>query len=172
MKIFLMLLGFLRKQIGLRTDVASATGTLHAKVADVKAQIDVLPSTRQAPRGVVTASRGSFSTASATLTTALDISGKGKLMKLGFFVNNGQSGTIQITVDGILVLSHISNSNAGQLYPVHTVYLSSAATGLMALETAGGDANYAEIEFNTSLKIAIASQGTTFHRVDWFYVRE
>ena len=36
MKVFLMLLGFLRKQIGLRTDAASATGSLHAKTTDIK----------------------------------------------------------------------------------------------------------------------------------------
>jgi hypothetical protein len=37
-KEMLALLGFLRKQIGLRTDSASATGSLHARVADISAK--------------------------------------------------------------------------------------------------------------------------------------
>ncbi len=42
-KEMLALLGFLRRQVGLRSDAASATGSTHAKLANIIAKIGTLP---------------------------------------------------------------------------------------------------------------------------------
>jgi hypothetical protein len=50
------LMSFIRRQVGLRTDQASATGSLHAKIADLKNRIDSKTSFFTVPSNTVRAS--------------------------------------------------------------------------------------------------------------------
>lgn len=114
------LIGWLSYHLGLRTDVASATGSLHAKIADLKTYVDTLESL------VGTASPGASGTdtlfkylrkadfasktfttnaptASAQTNTILSISGAGYIVSL--YSNGAASWTIQIDGGSIYTIS-------------------------------------------------------------------
>ena len=88
-------------RIGKKTDAASATGNLHAKVKNI---VDnELPKTQRA-RGV---SITSFNTSNTSLTTVLSISGRGELLILRNR-NAGQTGDYaeyEVTMDGTVIFS-------------------------------------------------------------------
>lgn len=85
----LALLGFLRRQVGLRTDSASATGSLHAKLAELRAYV---------VRGV----KLSISSASNNLKASADTerSGPGNSYTLAKSIQYGLgSGTVRVSFD-------------------------------------------------------------------------
>ena len=118
------LLAFLRRQVGLRTDAASATGSLHAKVAEELARIGAI---NPASGGTDTLFRylrklwedsGRLSLqnarithtshSSTSLTTHIEITGSGYLTGItGFLMNYtaGQSGWVEVTIDGTVRLT-------------------------------------------------------------------
>jgi hypothetical protein len=93
------LMSFIRRQVGLRTDQASATGSLHAKIVDLKE----FAGTLQKPRGLVF---GSFGTGSTSYVTALDIQGNGILHLISAQSVDGYDYgnlCIKVTVDGVVI---------------------------------------------------------------------
>lgn len=171
------LLSFLRRQVGLRTDTADAAGSLHAKVKYIndtkipttETNLTNAINTRQAPRGPVTA-RGSFSSSnSAVWETALNITGKGKLVALGAYGSTTQALSIKVTVDGYL-FNFASPAVADTFFPA-PVYVK---TSTDALNTAanGGRPDMFQIEFKSSLKIEVYYPAANNHSVYWIYVKE
>lgn len=88
-------------RIGKKTDAASATGSLHAKVKNI---VDNELPKNQKARGV---NYTTFNTANDTLTTVLSISGRGELLILRNR-NAGQTGDYaeyEVTMDGTVIFS-------------------------------------------------------------------
>lgn len=139
------LLSFLRRQVGLRTDVASATGSLHAKVKDVKDSV-------QSPRGPAGAA-GSFMTTSTNFVTVLDITGKGRLVGLLLYQTSVNNPAVVVTVDGDVLANGESSLDAeGFSYPSKDFYL------YAGMFTATGETRNAEINFKTSLKLQLKTK--------------
>lgn len=70
------LLSFLRRQVGLRTDAASASGSLHGKTKDVKAAVSAIASKNIINNGsaVKSVQRGMASIASGSISQVMNIS--------------------------------------------------------------------------------------------------
>jgi hypothetical protein len=165
------MLGFIRRQIGLRTDAASATGSVHAKLGDLRSYlynaIDSFVSTRQKPRGVVAGSKGLFGGGSgSTWVTALNVTGKGKLLGLGFQGQYSSGYDVRITVDGYVVFSGGVKGNTHS-FPTKYFYVN-PYNGEQT--DVSGSPQYAEIEFKSSLKIEM--KGTSDFGTYWLYVLE
>jgi hypothetical protein len=91
------LVAYLRKQLGQRSDTASATGSLHAKVKDVK---DTMPSL-QKPRTSQAIGTSSGTPGSTYIQVGL-ITGRGMLMELRFYNSSSSQnwgGFLKVTVD-------------------------------------------------------------------------
>ena len=91
------LLAFLRRQMGLRTDAASATGSAHAKLTFIN---NVLAG-KANDITATTLTMYFAESASTGLSTVLDTTGRGHCFVS--FTGN-QSGYVVITVDGVAVL--------------------------------------------------------------------
>ncbi len=176
------LMSFIRRQVGLRTDAASSTGSLHAKV---KYLIDtsiagILSAVqqRQTPRGVVAAA-GSYSTGATSYGTALNITGKGALKAIAVKGAGSYHATVKITIDGVVINELNSQDSTYLQYPV-------ANNSLNWLLNIGGANSYGfdviandgnpqifTLEFNTSLKIELKAEdiNDTVY-VYWFYEKE
>ena len=102
-------MSFIRRQVGLRTDSASATGSIHAKIGDLKNTVSSLAntimSTLQKPRGNPVLGSFSFSAGSGS-TTVLDITGRGQLLSVWLerYYTEG-SVRIHVYIDEVLVSS-------------------------------------------------------------------
>ena len=171
-------MSFIRRQVGLRTDAASSTGSLHAKLGDLRSYlgdlrsylynaIDSFVSTRQKPRGVVAGSKGSFNGGSGSKwVTALNVTGKGKLLGLGFQGPHSTGYDVQITVDGYVVFSG-GVKGATHSFPTKEFYVSPYNGEKTDVS---GSPQYAEIEFKSSLKIEM--KGISNFGIYWLYVLE
>lgn len=99
--------------IGQRTDVGSSSGSLHAKIADLKSSLLTEIGTRQKPRHSL---RGAFQTSvTASLQTALSVSGKGSLKYLAGHISVGDinyNDRIRVTIDGVLFGAGYTNSGS------------------------------------------------------------
>jgi hypothetical protein len=95
------LLAWIRLQIGQRTDAASASGSVHAKVKDVK---DTL-ATIQKPRTSKEIGLFSSSSLGTNYVQAGLITGRGMLMELQFSNSSGSvfGGNLRVTVDDTVV---------------------------------------------------------------------
>ena len=159
------LLAFLRRQVGLRTDAASATGSLHAKIKNIND--NTIPNTvRQKPRGPAGA-YGSLTSGTVAWVTALNVPGKGRLVLLGRNQTNALKSRVRVTVDGfVLATSGVSyDGPAGDSFPPHDYYLASPR---MVAIAEGVSARNAEINFKTSLRLEIYSDlGST--TLNWLY---
>ena len=80
------LLAFLRRQVGLRDDAASATGSLHAKVTDVKASLTALTTVQ---RGYT-----NLSTASADRDIAISATTLSKSFVISSFWHNSSTASL------------------------------------------------------------------------------
>jgi len=141
--------------VGAPEDTASATGSLHAKVADVKDQLDVLPSTRQAPRGVQGAAGSFYTGNNSAYQTALNITGKGKLVGLKLGDTASDHGFVKVTVDGT-VISSGRGYNSGPHYPTpEWMFVTDGTTLIYDTIANGGTPINAAISFKTSLKIEL-----------------
>lgn len=161
---------YLSRMVGNRTDAADPAGSLHAKVKYLNdTTVPNQVTTRQAPRGPITA-RGSFSSSNgAVWETALNISGKGKLVGLAANGSVTRSLLVKVTVDGYL-FDFASPAVADTFYPAPPC----VKTSTDALDT---PANYGRpdmftIEFKTSLKIELYYPTGNSHAVYWIYVKE
>lgn len=156
------MLSFLRRQVGLRTDDASSTGSLHAKVGELRSQVLI----RKKPQGAAGA-MGSFSTYTDVWATALNVSGAGRLIGLKLHQNSGGNTSVRVTVDGFLLADVTSSlDNPGYSYPGDNFYM---GDGFITT----GKARNAEISFKSSLKLELKSafQGQT-STLYWLYEKE
>ena len=101
------MLSFLRRQVGLRTDVASASGSLHAKVKEARDTIynylvstinyKITPWHSKQPRFAV------YGTSYEGTYTVLDISGSGFITGISCCTGTSRpSFAIKITIDGVV----------------------------------------------------------------------
>ena len=171
------MLSFLRRQVGLRSDVADGAGSLHAKIVYTKEQIETSVETRQKPRGPAGAF-GVFSTTLSSYQTVLDITGVGILRALqARQASSGPSAQVgvKITVDGYVVSDCISPSaTATNLYYPAPDFLFNKTGETAGLATvANGGCALLGLNFKDSLKIEVkkATSGDAAS-VYWFYETE
>lgn len=99
-------LNFIRRQVGLRTDAADASGSLHAKVTDVKAGITSIlaaSNIKSIQRGTVVIA---LNTTSATATISAVTTSKAMVNILGY------TGGFQTTDDPGVYLGRIALTNS------------------------------------------------------------
>lgn len=110
-------MSFIRRQVGLRTDAASASGSLHAKVTDLKNWLygylsnTIYPRTdafnAKVPRIIV----DYFQNTGSATGPIVNISGSGYLTGISSVCRTDSTGahvTLQITIDGNVVLDNIT----------------------------------------------------------------
>jgi hypothetical protein len=142
---------------------------VYKKVDDV---LDVA-NTLQKPRGTPT--RGSFSTALTVLQTALNISGKGRL--IGLLVNNSavEFFYIKILIDGA-VYAWGRGGGSGMCYPYlgGLLFYNQNGTSDIFSTTVTSDTHAAafEVNYNQSLQIQVAGSGSNTVTVYWLYETE
>lgn len=167
-------LDIVNTNIGSKTDTASATGSLHAKVKDLK---DNGSPAIQKPRGAA-GTPGSCSNTGTSYNTALNITGKGKLKALAIYRAGGSTSVIKLrlTIDGVVVAEGCTPNITNTYYYPLPLFLLTNAAATQAWDTAANDgkANNAEISFKSSLKIEIcAPTGTSsYGTVYWQYEKE
>ncbi len=158
-------MSFIRRQVGLRTDAASSTGSLHAKIGEMRAYLGGV----QRPRSI---KRIQWLTSSTGLINALYVTGKGELLALAHMHPNstGDQGLYRIVLDGIEIfnggtgfggtpISLTSSTYHGKAFSpdlaitTHSLYSFSASWG--GLGTIGG----LNLPFSSSLLIQCAKGG-------------
>lgn len=153
------MLSFLRRQVGLRTDTASATGSLHAKTADVKESLGAAIEALKKPIDFANLISGTFSTTQTEYQTALNISGNGKLVLMtASKASAGPSGSlgIRITIDGVVVSDAISSgvTTTTLFYPSGALlYITDSAK--VGWTTATDGPLTLDLDFKESLKIEL-----------------
>jgi hypothetical protein len=174
------ILGYIRKQIGLRTDTASSTGSAHAKAGYIISYLaNSVNAVLQKPRGPV-GTAGIFSTSIRTAyQTALSISGKGKLVALSIGLTGGGGITsgVRATVDGYVVAEGHGITPAAAPYLAHPTgaFLVSQTSGTNTIFDApenGGNQCNCQIEFKSSLVIETKEIAGGSAQVWWQYVTE
>jgi hypothetical protein len=190
------IIGWLQYHLGLRTDAASASGSLHAKIGELRntvvSQIGVVLGTVQKPR---TLAIGNYSIPSSHgQYTVLNVSGKGKLNGLRLYSrvsghNSGDYLNLSVYVDGVLVASPQAYEWAGELFPrvdffwpVAWYPSSGSRLGGWSAATDADAANsfyynkfmgYLGIPFKTSLQIvAVRGGGVENSTLYWAYEYE
>lgn len=154
--------------LGAQGDAASATGSANAKLA-------YLIANGQKARGLASA-RGSFSTSLQTLQTALNISGKGKLLGITLVQTAAAADTttIKITIDGFVLIWGKSDATNADQFILYANPYTQAQDGTQTVFGAGlsytQEPNSVECCFKQSLKIEIlTSIGTNTGTVKWLY---
>lgn len=152
-------MSFIRRQVGLRTDEASASGSLHAKIGDVKSYLSSL----QKPRSTVAIGSGTPTPGS----TLLEVSGKGVLTWLWLWKDFPTPyGGVRITIDGVVV------GEGGQSggVPGQTYWFCAGQGSFM---TVTGPVPIS-LEYKSSLKIEGVSgyTGTNLTKAYWIYAQE
>lgn len=118
-----------------------------------------------------TSVKGSYSTTSSTWVTALNYAGKGALRHLKFDAQaNGTTPKLRITVDGTIIAEHSPTttiaSNAA-FYIDNKWPLTSNATCVVVESSLQSMQAPLDIEFKSSLKIEIASNGSRTLTCTW-----
>lgn len=167
MGIISAILGWIGYHLGLRTDTADATGSLHAKVGFVA---DLIP-TVQKPRGFAVASY--TTNLGATYATALSITGRGRLLRfVGMADSTYNYGVcVKVTIDGTRVWEgRLENGGvAGIVYPTLGGYL--APSAIVTYCTAPGYVgDPIELSFKTSLLIEVKEYST--NDLDLYFLYE
>lgn len=106
------MLSFLRRQVGLRTDAPSSTGSLHAKIVEMRAYLGGEVLKAQHPRSIKRIEWIVNNTDNTELTNVLYVTGKGELLALAHMnpSQTGHHGLYRIVLDGI----EIFNGSTGQ----------------------------------------------------------
>jgi len=162
---------FIIRQIGVRTDVASASGSLHAKIGEARSTLNNNINTRQKPRAAV--APGSFMTQQTSYQTALNITGIGRLLGLLDTAPTGGISLTKVTIDGIVV-QESRNGNSGVVaYPDGAWRFTTDSTAYAWLTLAnGGRPDFAELNFKQSLKIEYKSANGNPATLKWVYELE
>ena len=167
------LMSFIRRQVGLRTDGASATGSLHAKARDIKNEVvssrnTIITNinTRQAPRSAQYTGRGLYN--SDNEITLLNVSGRGTLLWLWMYRDSATPrGGVIITVDGVDILE-----GGGDIPRDTTAWFVPAANQELGLVT--DCAAPIMLDFTTSLQIRTKTgfSGANAAHIYWVYSKE
>ncbi len=171
------LLSFMRRQVGLRTDTASSTGSLHAKVKDAKNNIiseaNSIKSTLQRPRGVH-GIPGSFSTTQTEYQTALSVTGKGKLTHLAMATTSANTGYVKITIDGaVIAYGSVIETGGKRHYPTSDLPFTTTEMTTPPNFDADGSPKNAEFSYKASLKIELKSHNQGHNIIAyWQYEHE
>jgi hypothetical protein len=162
------MLGFLRRQVGLRTDAASSTGSLHAKIGEMRAYLGGEVLKVQRPRSL---KKIDWAVTNTGLTNVLHVTGKGELLALAHINSgSGDQGLYRIVLDGIEIfngstgkggtpISKGSSTGYGKAFSpdlaitTYSSYQISASWG--ELGTIGG----LSLPFSSSLLIQCAREG-------------
>ena len=166
-------MSFIRRQVGLRTDSASATGSIHAKIGDLKNTVSSLAntimSTLQKPRGNPVLGSFNFNAGSGS-TTVLDITGRGQLLSV-WLERYASSGSVKVRVyiDEVLVSDgewFFANSEYG--YPVNWL---GSGTSSIPKYSQDVDSGMLNIPFKRRLKVVV-SNASNNGLINWAYVLE
>ena len=165
------LLSFIRRQVGLRTDAASSTGSLHAKIVEMRAYLGGKVQKVQRPRSI---KRIEWTTSSTELTNVLYVTGKGELLALAHMnpTQTVDQGLYRIVLDGIEIfngntgkggtpISRGSSTDYGKAFSpdlVITTLYSNSSVSWGELGTIGG----LNLPFSTSLLIQCAKEGANW----------
>jgi len=164
-------MSFIRRQVGLRTDAASSTGSLHAKIVEMRAYLGGEVLKVQRPRGI---KRIQWTIYSAQLTNVLYVTGKGELLALVnmYPKTPGYPGLYRIVLDGIEIfngstggggttLTWGSNTYYGQAFSPDlaiTTHSTPVSASWGGLGTIGG----LNLPFSSSLLIQCAQGGNNW----------
>ena len=116
------LMSFIRRQVGLRTDAASSTGSLHAKIVEMRAYLGGEVLKVQRPRGI---KRIQWTISSTELKNVLYVTGKGELLALAHInQQSGDQGLYRIVLDGIEIFNGSTGEGGSPLLrgSYHTYY--------------------------------------------------
>lgn len=172
MGILSALIGWLGYHLGLRTDAASATGSLHAKIENI---VTNLIPTLQKPRAVHGVYGSLFNGVDTSYTTALNVSGKGKLTRLSAVTDALSPAYVKITVDGTIVAWGRATASSGAYhYPTSFMFFQVIEDDKLIFDTVanGGNAINAEISYKSSLKIETKPDTNGHIQLYWQYEHE
>lgn len=169
------LMSFIRRQVGLRTDAASSTGSLHAKVKDiVDNQLPML----QKPRGIQGVPGSYVFSTTATWFTALNLtstSGKLLALKIKGNVSRMHGLFIKLTIDGNVVMHGTGRSGGIDGRQVPSQDFLFITDGVSAAFVDCDDTKAfipLGLAFKESLRIEVYNnQGDTFY-IYWQYEKE
>ena len=164
MGIISAIIGWLQYHLGLRTDAASDSGSVHAKIAHI---VGTLFPTLQKPRGLHGAP-GSFTTALTTYQTALSITGRGRLVYLAAATASNSTGDIQIEIDGTLVALASIGTTSGDLWYPDAQF----PFNVLAATFASSGDPHVDMSFKESLVIYIKADMGGGAYVYWQYENE
>lgn len=157
--------------IGTSQDAPDENGSLHAKIAELRAYVNsqVVAKVVQKPRS--TQLHGSFSTTSAGYVTALSVSGAGELLGIGADYAGGSTryAYVKVTIDDLVVFT---GRRLGG-FPSIIGYPSKEAAIRGGGELSdGGDPSNLRLPFKSSLLIQIYVENAQSGTVYWVYCKE
>ena len=156
--------------VGTPTDAASSSGSAHAKLSNLQA-------TLQKPRGPVGAP-GSFTTNQTSWQTALNITGRGRLLALMASIASTSSSvycSFRLTIDGNQItlgeFVGVGTISATSQYPVDAFFFGTSETGNILFDIiANGKARNCEIDFKSSLVLELKTgTGGPSSTIKWLY---
>lgn len=164
------ILGWLGYQVGQRTDAASASGSLHAKVGDLKNFTSSFLNSLQKPRGAPVIGVGEAPDSESYLTL-LNITGKGQLLFIYLTDIQPVTTTVRVSIDNVVVSEGCSgtSSSSTKKFPVNFLTVDPS----YPMYSKDNVAHVLNIPFKSGLKIeARKKDGTYTSRVYWIYVLE
>lgn len=172
-------MSFIRRQMGLRTDAASSTGSLHGKTRELRnhvtTQANAIKSTAQKPRGYINTGKYMLVTG-GTRVTVLNITGRGKLNALGLMIPQNSTGVcFHITIDGVEIGSKGPSKTAqGYFYPSAKFLVDGDnESSFVTIENGGSPANLGGgLSFKESLKLEMWQQYSGYSTGYWQYELE
>ncbi|NTW04526.1 MAG: hypothetical protein HGA27_00225 [Peptococcaceae bacterium] len=158
-----MIYSFVRRQIGLRTDVDSATGSAHAKLGYIKTAVAAIKK-----KGYL---KTSFGTTSTSYATALDVAGSGKLDFFVVTLSTNSTPGLKITVDGNVLCDYTlgAGTSSAYYYPIAFFPLFADATKeIVAGAVPTTQYMSLNLEYKASLKIELkTTAGTATIRIGY-----
>jgi hypothetical protein len=148
--------------VGSDSDSASASGSVHAKIKELRTAL-------QKPRGAAGAF-GSYTTTASTYATALSITGKGSLKWLQL-VSSGALSYCRVKIDGYTVHSGRTAATAGAWYPAAD-FLFSTDPGVTAGWSQTAHMGLLDLNFKTSLVLEVYGNGGASTTIKWYYESE
>lgn len=176
-------IGWVGYQVGLRTDSASSSGSLHAKIAELRTYVNTQVGTRKKPEG--TMPPVSYNTTVNDYQTALNVSGAGTLIAIAVLkANSSDIPSIQITIDGSVVMTgkvggtrdkwafpRVMDSAKGDLAifntsTLKTIFEDATDTGYVEVSP------FLRLPYKSSLKVELKSGGSSSQTVKILYSKE
>ena len=127
-------MSFIRRQVGLRTDAASSTGSLHAEILEMRDYLGGEVLKVQRPRSI---KRIQWIIYSAELTNVLYVTGKGELLALAHMhpYPTGDRGKYRIVLDGIEIFNGSTGEGGTPLSWGSSTYYGKAFSPELAITT-------------------------------------